>query len=122
MASKQSFSINHGMWWVWKLPGVLDFLGGGELSDGICNILVTFLPKVDSPEHLSQFHPISLSNVLFKLITKVNANRIKLVLIEIISPTESSFILGRQIYDNVIVLQEVVHSMQHRSTGAGWMF
>jgi len=44
------------------------------------------IPKVDKPEYVSQFCPISLCNVVYKIITKVIVNRIKPMLDGIISP------------------------------------
>ncbi|WJX23235.1 hypothetical protein P8452_12461 [Trifolium repens] len=69
------------------------------------------IPKVDTPESVSQFRPIALCNVTYKIITKVIVNRIKPLLNGIISPYQSSFIPGRTIHHNIIVAQEMVHSM-----------
>ncbi|GAU47272.1 hypothetical protein TSUD_280950 [Trifolium subterraneum] len=82
-----------------------------SLISFINNIMLVLIPKVDKPEFVSQFRPISLCNVTYKIITKVIVNRIKPLLDGIISPYQSSFIPGCTIHHNIIVAQEMVHSM-----------
>jgi len=79
------------------------------------------IPKLDKPKYVSQFRPISLCNVTYKIISKVIVNRIKPLLNRIISPYQSSFILGRSIHRNIIVAKEMVHAMSKMKGQKGFM-
>ena len=66
---------------------VLDFLNNGNMLPDINHTNIVLIPKVKNPERMSEFRPISLCNVIYKIISKVLANRLKQVLPQIISPT-----------------------------------
>lgn len=83
--------------------------------------LLTLNPKGVSPSKASDFHPIALCNVIYKIVTKVIANRIKCLLPKVISPNQNSFIAGRSTLDNSIILQEVIHSMNAMTGKKGMM-
>lgn len=64
---------------------------------------ITLLPKIENPRTTTQFRPITLYNVSYKILTKVLVNKIKPLLGNLIGPFQSSFLPGRQMVDNVIV-------------------
>ena len=96
---------------------VLDFLNDGVMLPDLNHINILLIPKMKNTEKMSKFRPISLCNVIYKVISKVLANRLKQVLPDIISPTQSAFISCRLITDNVIVAYEALHSRHARKKG-----
>jgi hypothetical protein len=73
--------------------------------------LVCLIPKVGKPELIQQFRPIGLCNTIYKAITKVLVNRLKPYLSDVVHPLQASFVPGRKASDNVILVQEIIHSM-----------
>ena len=66
---------------------VLDFLNSGFMLPELNYTHIVLIPKVKYPEKMSDFRPISLCNVIYKIISKVLANRLKLILPQLISPS-----------------------------------
>jgi hypothetical protein len=96
---------------------VLGFLNHDNFDADINSTYIALIPKIKSPTCVTEYRPISLCNVLYKLISKVFANRLKKVLHSIISPMQSVFISGRLITDNIIIAFEAMHTMDSRMKG-----
>ncbi|PRQ31207.1 putative RNA-directed DNA polymerase [Rosa chinensis] len=81
---------------------------------------VCLIPKIKTDA--SHFHLIALCNVIYRICSKVVANRLKKWLPEIISPLQSAYVLGRLISDNTLVAIEVAHFMYKLRTQAEGFF
>ncbi|KAA3459952.1 reverse transcriptase [Gossypium australe] len=92
----------------------LDVLHGRRNMEEINKTCIILIPKVNSPKAMSQFRPISLCKVIYKIISKVLINRFRRVLSCCIEDNQRAFIAGRQITDNIFVAYEILHSFKKR--------
>ena len=96
---------------------MLDFLKFGHMVPEINHTHIVLIPKIKAPEKISDFRPINLCNFIYKIISKVLANRLKQIPPHIISPTQSAFVPGCLITDNFLVAYETLHTMNGRKKG-----
>lgn len=73
---------------------------------------IALIPKVEKPKKATYLRPISLYNVIYRIVTKIIANRLKHMLHSIILPTQSAFIPIRLIIDNVVICYECLHKIR----------
>lgn len=96
-------------------------LKGDEIPEEAAGALIVLIPKEEKSKSVRSFKPISLCNICTKLMTKVIDNRLKEILKDIISPSRVSFIHGRQAIGNVVIFQEIIHSLRHIKARRGGM-
>ncbi|KAL0444623.1 UNVERIFIED_CONTAM: putative mitochondrial protein [Sesamum latifolium] len=107
----------------WKIVSVdvtrcvLDILNHNRLLPDLNFTNIVLISKVKCPTNMTHFRPISLCNVVYKLASKCIANRLGPCLDGIISPSQSAFIKGRLITDNVLLAYEVNHFLRKQRGG-----
>jgi hypothetical protein len=127
----------------WKAPGPDGFPAGfyqngwGDMGESICEFVksiwlhpedvasvnytdICLIPKVDRPEFVSQFRPISLCNVSYKIITKLMVNRLKTIIPKVVSPFQTGFVPGRNITENIVIAQEMLYNMTKMRSNVGF--
>eukprot|EP00253_Pinus_taeda_P032140 PITA_32140 len=83
----------------------------GSMYHAINTTFIALIPKSDHPSSFDDFRPISLCNVLYKITSKIIANRIKPILSRHISPQQFAFLENRQIHEAIGSAQEAIHSI-----------
>jgi hypothetical protein len=87
-----------------------------KIPEGWNDTTIVLIPKVDDASVITQFRPIGLCNVVYKVSSKLLANHLKHILCEIISPNQSAFVPGRLIMDNFLVAFESYHAIKKKTT------
>ncbi|GJS32565.1 RNA-directed DNA polymerase, eukaryota [Tanacetum coccineum] len=99
----------------WKLVGpdlceaVEYFFETGLFPKGCNSSFIALIPKVADAKLVNDFRPISLVGCVYKVVTKVLANRLSLVIADLVSDTQSAFVANRQILDGPFILNEIFH-------------
>ncbi len=83
--------------------------------------IIVLLPKSADAKQIQQYRPICLLNVSFKIFTKIGTNRITSVAHKVIRPTQTAFLLGRNIMEGVVILHESIHEL-HKKNMDGVIF
>ncbi|XP_059635683.1 uncharacterized protein LOC132277859 [Cornus florida] len=87
---------------------VMKFFNYPTLGKGLNSTFITLVPKVKEATKVEEFIPISLCNVLYKIITKILADRLGSVLHKIVGKEQNAFVVGMKIQDNLILASELL--------------
>ena len=82
------------------------------LLPSLNSTFIALIPKEENTSTPDKFCLIALCNVIYKVISKVIANRLKPLLPLLISPEQSGYVEARQILDGIILTHEIIHSLK----------
>ncbi len=94
------------------VKAVQEFFGAKSILKEINSTFLVLIPKVPGADTLDKFRPINLCNSFYKIISKVLTLRLLKLLPLIISQQQFGFVPSRQILDSIIMVHEVIHSME----------
>ncbi|KAJ0745065.1 putative RNA-directed DNA polymerase [Helianthus annuus] len=89
---------------------ILEFFDNGKLLKQLNHTILALIPKVETPDSVIDYRPISCCNVLYKCISKIITDRLKGSLGDLVSINHSAFVPGRKISDNILLTQELMHN------------
>lgn len=87
---------------------VQEFFDKGLILKQINATLMSLIPKKDDANKESDFRPIACCNVVYKAISKVISNRLRMVLPSIITTNQSAFVKGGSIMENILICQDLL--------------
>ncbi|XP_075659051.1 uncharacterized protein LOC142628906 [Castanea sativa] len=93
----------------------------GTMPNHLNKTLITLIPKCPGANCLGLFRPIGFCNTIDKLVSKVLLHRLRPMLNNLVSPLQTAFVPGRKGMDNMIIVQELIHSMKLKKGKQGYM-
>ncbi|CAL9007199.1 unnamed protein product [Prunus brigantina] len=100
---------------------VNDFFVNNIPLNPINHTNIALISKIDNPESVDHFRPISLCNVVYKVITKIIITRLRPLLAKCISPNQGAFAHGRSIFDNILIVHELFSDFKRKKGAMGAM-
>lgn len=90
------------------------FFHSGSLLKSLNQIYLTLIPKINFPNEVNHFRPISLCNVTYKIISKIMVSRLKPFMDRLVTPFQNAFIQGRNITDNILIAHEIFNILRKK--------
>ncbi|KAL0307069.1 UNVERIFIED_CONTAM: Retrovirus-related Pol polyprotein from type-2 retrotransposable element R2DM [Sesamum radiatum] len=98
----------------WNIVGdlvcraVMDFFRSGRMLRQLNHTVIALVPKSEHSPSVADYRPISCCNMIYKVITKIIADRLSPALVQLIDSSQAAFVGGRNITDNIFLAQEMV--------------
>jgi retron-type reverse transcriptase len=90
----------------------------GKVQNSLNSTFLVLIPKENQPDSFTDFRPISLCNLVYKIVSKVISNRMKPILERILSAEQLGFLKGRRIQDAIGAAHESIHSIKQKNLKA----
>ncbi|XP_026459853.1 uncharacterized protein LOC113360569 [Papaver somniferum] len=90
------------------------------IPKGLNSSFLVLLPKVQGAKTPNQFRPIGLSNLSFKIITKIMTVRMSTLMEKLVAPQQAAYIKGRCIQEQVLLASEMVNEMKKKKEKRCW--
>ena len=100
---------------------VCSIFSTGVMPSHLNQTLITLIPKCIGANCLSLYRPISLYIIIYKIITKIIVQRLRPFLDKLVSPLQATFVPRRKGLDNMIIVQELIHTMRTKRGKQGYM-
>lgn len=78
--------------------------------------IISLIPKKEHATIMGDFRPISCCNFFYKVITKILAARLGVIVPSIMDKAQSTFVEGRSMVENINLAQEVMRDYTRKRT------
>lgn len=92
-----------------------------KIPDYLNKTNIVLIPKIAGLESLGNYRPISLCNMVYKVVTKIIVARLRPHFGKLVCPLQSVFVTGRRSVNNAIVVQELIHTISNKKGWGGYM-
>ncbi len=103
------------------IKAVRNFFITGKMLKEVNKTYIVLIPKILNPSTITHFRPISLCNTIYKIISKLLVDRLRSVILNLVSPAQSAFVPRRWIAENQLIVQEILHSFKKRNIKDGFV-
>ena len=92
-----------------------------KVPDWLNKTLIGLIPKGNINETINGYRPINLCNMVLKIISKILTARLRPILEKLVSPFQSAFVPNRKTSNNIIILREIIHTINRSKAKTGFM-
>ncbi|XP_024009435.1 uncharacterized protein LOC112084518 [Eutrema salsugineum] len=90
------------------IVAIQSFFITGFLPKGLNTTILALIPKKLDASEMKDYRPISCCNIIYKVISKIIANRLKRLMPQLIAPNQSAFVKDRLLMENLLLATELV--------------
>ncbi|GKV09903.1 hypothetical protein SLEP1_g21337 [Rubroshorea leprosula] len=91
-----------------------EFQKNGKIVKSLNTSFIVLVPKVENPQKIEEYRPISLIGGIYKILAKLLANRLKKVLARIVGEQQMAFLSSRQLMDGVVIANKVIDEVKKK--------